>query len=140
LTGELKGRSDRLLFLEFNVTHAFGAVAHAILNDLGLGDRANLFKKLLELAGAEAGGELLYEDGATVSLVFGQDGRSGIAGRAVPARPTAATVVLAASIATVIVLATFFAAGAVVALRGARAGASTPTSAIKVPISASVTT
>ena len=118
----------------------FGAVANPVLDNLGLGNGADLFKKILELAGAESGSELLNEDGATISLVLGQDGRGGIAGRAAPASPTTAAVVLAASIAAVILIAAFLAAGAVVALRGARTGAAPSTSSVKVPIPASVTT
>jgi hypothetical protein len=76
-----------------------GPVANTILDDLCLGDGADLLEELLQLAGAETSGQLLDKDGAPVALV---PGRGGVAGSALSG---ATAVILAATIPTVVTVA-----------------------------------
>src|SRR5690242_14353333 len=77
----------------------FRPVAHAVLHNLCLGDGANLLEELLQLASAEASGQLLDKNGASVTLVA-SGGR--VARRAL-SRATA--VIIAAAIAAVVAVA-----------------------------------
>jgi hypothetical protein len=47
-----------------------GALADAILDNLGLGHGAHLLEKLLQLASAKPGGELLDKDSAAISFII----------------------------------------------------------------------
>lgn len=110
-----------------------GAIADPILHNLGLGNRADFFEKLLKFASAQTGSQLLHEHGATITLVLGQGLRSTIPG---PWGVSAAAAVVVTSTVAVTTVAAIVAPGPVVAVRGARSGAA---SAASVVVSISVT-
>lgn len=126
----------------------FGAVAHAVLDDLGFGHGADLLEEFLELPSTEAGGKLLYKHSAAITLVLGQLGRlrAMTVTRGVTSLTSmAVTVVISAAIATIIAIAVSAVVAApvvAVAVGGARAviSASAAATTPSVIVTVSITT
>lgn len=70
LAGELEGLFNRFFLPELNITNTLGAVAHTVLDDLGLLDRADLREEVDELVGPKAGSKLLNEHRTSVTLII----------------------------------------------------------------------
>lgn len=120
-------------------------VAHAILHNLGLSDRSDLLKELLQLAGPKSSGQLLHKDRPPITLILSQLGRAGLSSGTASAVTTAIPVIIStAAVATVITIsvsvsAIISSARSVVAGWRARPGASPSAAAVIVSVSSMTT-
>ncbi len=58
----------------------FRSVTDSVLDDLSLGNRADLLEEFLKLAGTKASSQLLNKYRPAISLIFSQRGRAGLPG------------------------------------------------------------